>query len=243
MKNIFVLGGTSAIAQAVCRTYAAEGAGFFLVGRDLARLEIVATDLRTRGAGRVECHATAGQADQWTEYVTNAFASFGRFDVYLAAQGSLPLQDAVESDPQLLTEFFQSSVVELMQVSLLIASQFEKQGSGSCVIIGSVAGDRGRRGNFVYGAGKAALDTFCEGLRQRLSAVGPVIIVKPGPVDSPMTKHLAKTALFTTPEKVASVIRSAIRRRAAVVYAPFFWRYIMLIIRFLPRSVVKGLRA
>jgi decaprenylphospho-beta-D-erythro-pentofuranosid-2-ulose 2-reductase len=245
MKNIFVLGATSSIAQAYLRLCAPTGASFWLLGRNAARLQIVAADLKARGASAVELRTfNQGDFGALSAEVAAPFQAWGRVDVFLATQGALPSQDECERFPELLAEFFQGSAVEVMQASLLVASRFEKQGDGTCVILGSVAGDRGRRGNYVYGSAKAALDTFCDGLRQRLAPHSRVIFVKPGPVDTPMTAHLTKTALFTTPGKVAAVIEYALgRRRATVVYAPGYWRWIMMVVKLLPSGVVKKMRA
>jgi short-subunit dehydrogenase len=243
MKDILVMGATSAIAQAVCRACVKPGARFWLLGRSAERLRIVAEDLRARGAAAVEIRAIGSDFNGLKVVVDEGFRVHGRFDLFLAAQGSLPDQADLDARPQLLTEFFQANAVAIMQAALIVAPEFERQGGGAIVIVGSVAGDRGRVGNYVYGASKSALDTFCEGLRQRLAPPAVVLLVKPGPVDTPMTAHLKKSALFTTPEKVAAVILSGVRRRASVVYAPFFWRWIMTIIRLLPRKIVKRLRA
>lgn len=244
MKHILVLGATSAIAQAFCRARATTGTHFWLMGRNEARMRIVADDLLARGAAAADVRAIEpGNFSSLKTAVEEGFRVNGRFDLFLAAQGSLPSQDLCEGDPRLLTEFFQSSAVDVMQAALIVADKFERQGDGACVILGSVAGDRGRRTNYVYGAAKSALETFCEGLRQRLEPASSVILVKPGPVDTPMTAHLQKNALFSSPEKVAAIILSAIQRRAAVVYAPFYWRWIMMLIKNLPRRLVKRLRA
>jgi NADP-dependent 3-hydroxy acid dehydrogenase YdfG len=245
MKNILVLGATSSIAQAYCRLCVPAGARFWLLGRNAERLRIVAEDLMVRGAGAAEWRTfKPGDFGGLSEGIDGVFQAWGRVDVFLAAQGALPSQEECERAPERLTEFFQGSAVEVMQAALQVASRFEEQGDGACVILGSVAGDRGRRGNYIYGGAKAALDTFCDGLRQRLTSRGRVILVKPGPVDTPMTAHLDKTALFTTPEKVAKVIERALARPGAfVVYAPGYWRWIMMIVKCLPGSVVKKMRA
>jgi decaprenylphospho-beta-D-erythro-pentofuranosid-2-ulose 2-reductase len=244
MKHILVQGATSAIAQAFCRARAPSGAHFWLLGRNESRLRIVADDLRARGAARVDVRALeSGSYVSLKSAIEEGFQQNGRFDLFLAAQGSLPSQELCESDPQILTDFFQASAVEIMQAALLVAVKFEEQREGVCVILGSVAGDRGRRTNYVYGAAKSALETFCEGLRQRLEPGSRVILVKPGPVDTPMTAHLQKNGLFSSPERVADGIWAAINRRSAVIYTPFYWRWIMTIIRFLPRRLVKRLRA
>lgn len=244
MKNFLILGATSAIAQAWCRSQAAPDAHFWLVGRNEARLSAVAADLLARGSGSatVQTYITGDYAGL-DAALGEGFRAHAHFDVFLAAQGVLPDQTACEKDPRLADEVMQVNTIEIMQAALIVAGHFETRGGGACVIIGSVAGDVGRRTNYVYGASKAALDVFCEGLRQRLMPTVPVLFVKPGPVDSPMTSHIQKTALFTTPEKVAASINKGIRNQSAVIYSPNHWRLIMTIIRLLPRKIVRRLQA
>jgi len=244
MKRILILGATSAIAQAFCRLHAGPQTSFWLIGRSEARLGAVAADLLARGAASVTVRVIAPEDPSDLERaLVEGFDRHEAFDIFLAAQGTLPDQAECEKEPRLVGEVMRVNTVELMQAALLVAARFEARGVGSCVILGSVAGDRGRRSNYVYGASKAALDTFCEGLRQRLSPAVQVLFVKPGPVDSPMTAHLAKTPLFTTPEKVATDITRALGGKSATLYSPGYWRLIMTIIRLLPRKIVKGLKA
>lgn len=244
MKDVLVLGATSAIAQAVCRRCAAGGTRFWLLGRSEERLAIVAEDLRARGAGAVTTRAfAANDFVRLRAAIEEGFQQQGHFDLFLAAQGAMPEQAELERDPENVADFFQSSVVALMQAALLVGAHFERQGGGACVIVGSVAGDRGRLSNYVYGSGKAALETFCDGLSQRLSPAAHVMLVKPGPVDTPMTAHLKKSGLFTTPDKVAAAILRGLERGATVIYAPFYWRWIMAVVSRLPRGMVKRLKA
>ncbi|AKC81654.1 hypothetical protein IMCC26134_00650 [Verrucomicrobia bacterium IMCC26134] len=244
MKNHLILGATSAIAQAYCRMHAGEDTRFWLIGRNQSRLDAVAADLLTRGAASATVRTCVnGDYAGLEAALGDGFRALQAFDVFLAAQGTLPDHAACENDARLTAEVMQVNTIEVMQAALFVAKRFESRRAGSCVIIGSVAGDRGRRSNYIYGASKAALDTFCEGLRQRLLPAVQVLLVKPGPVDSPMTALLAKTALFTTPEKVAADISAAIRRRSATIYSPGHWRVIMFLIRLLPRQIVKRLQA
>src|SRR5262249_10907583 len=128
--------------------------------------------------------------------------------------------------------------------ALAAAGTLERQRHGSLVVLGSVAGDRGRRANFVYGAAKSGLATLVEGIAHRLGAAGPrAVIVKPGPVVTPMTEGFAnrKGLLWATPETVAAIVRRAADRGGPVVYAPWFWRWIMLVIRLLPARIFHRL--
>jgi short-subunit dehydrogenase len=130
-------------------------------------------------------------------------------------------------------------------ISLLthLANYFEKQRSGCVAVITSVAGDRGRQSNYVYGAAKGAVNIFLQGMRNRLSKVGvTVLTIKPGLVDTPMTAGLPKNFLFADPAVVGTRIFNAIMRGKEIVYVPWFWRWIMLIIRTIPESVFKRMK-
>jgi short-subunit dehydrogenase len=170
-----------------------------------------------------------------------ATSQLGTIDLALLAHGVLGDQTAAERDylaaePILVTNF-------LSAVSLLtwLANYCESQGRGTLAVISSVAGDRGRKSNYVYGASKAGLDALLSGLRNRCDRSGvQVLTIKPGFVATPMTAHIPKNGLFATPERVASGILNAVRRRKDVVYVPWFWRPIMTIIKAVPERIFKG---
>jgi short-subunit dehydrogenase len=242
---VIVLGATSAIAEATARLYASEGAELLLVGRKLERLAAVAADLRLRGATRVET-AICDLAD--TGDVALAFAHFvaalGGLDHVLLAYGTLGDQKKAEHDLSAARANLKVNFTSAAAWALAAADTLEQQGHGSLVVLGSVAGDRGRRANFVYGAAKAGLATLVEGIAHRFANSGPrAVIVKPGPVVTPMTEGFAnrKGLMWATPEKIASIVRGAADRGGPVVYAPWFWRWVMLIIRFLPTPIFNRL--
>jgi len=230
------------MAQSLCKLYAVSGSHFYLLGRNEQRLNIVAADLLVHGAQAVEVRVV-DSFPQLKAAAEEACQQADGLDLFLAAQGSLPSQEIVEKSGESVSELFHANAVQIMDACLCVASFFEAQGHGTCVVIGSVAGDRGRRSNYLYGASKAALEVFCDGLRQRLEPNCSLVFIKPGPVDTPMTSHLKKGALFSTSEKVAKDILSGIERGSAVVYTPSYWKWIMLVIKLLPDSVVKRLRA
>jgi short-subunit dehydrogenase len=240
-----ILGATSAIAEATARLYAAEGGELLLVGRHAERLVAIAADLRLRGAARVE---TAARDLADTIGVTAAFGGFvevlGRVDHVLLAYGVLGDQLCVTSDPDELQAMLAVNFTSATAWALAAAEVLERQGRGVVIVLGSVAGDRGRRGNFVYGAAKAGLATVGEGIAHRFADTGPrVVIVKPGPVITPMTEGFArrKGPLWARPQTVAVIVRRAAERGGLVVYAPWFWRWIMLVIRLLPARVFNRL--
>jgi short-subunit dehydrogenase len=164
-------------------------------------------------------------------------------DICLVAHGTLSDQPACQADVALTLQELKTNALSTIALLTLVAQRFERQRHGTIAVISSVAGDRGRQSNYVYGTAKAALDAFLEGLRQRLHKVGVrVVTIKPGFVDTPMTAAFRKGALWARPEQIAPRIHRAILRGTDVVYVPAFWRPIMLVIRLLPRRLFKMVR-
>ncbi|HJW94166.1 MAG TPA: SDR family NAD(P)-dependent oxidoreductase [Thermoanaerobaculia bacterium] len=227
--NLAILGATSAIAQETARCFAAEGASFFLVARDAAKCAIVADDLRARGAADVQTFI-ADLAD-FSRHAELAAAAPQSIDITLIAHGTLPDQNAIDDDPAAQAASFELNATSFISLAAHFANR-----SKTLAVIGSVAGDRGRRSNYVYGAAKAALDTYCEGLRARGTNV---VFIKPGWIDTPMTSHVRKNPLFASAQTAGRLIHDAILARRAVVYVPWFWRWISLIVRMLPAKLVK----
>jgi len=244
-QNILIVGATSGIAEALARRYAAEGAKLFLVGRNLEKLQTIASDLLARGAMGVQVFVMdANNSDLISAMTDSAWATFGSIDVAVVAHGTLPDQQRAEIDIPYAIAELRTNAESVIACLIALAEKFEIQGSGVIAVIGSVAGDRGRASNYLYGAAKAALDTFASGLRARLFKSGVhVLIVKPGFVATSMTAGLDLPALLTvTPEKVSLDIQRAITKRKNVLYTPWFWSLIMLIIRWLPIAVFKRLK-
>ncbi len=243
--NILIFGATSAIAQAVARRYAKRGARFFLVARNAERLATVAADLKARGAAEVET-AAADLADlsRHASLVSQARTALGTFDRVLVAHGTLTDQKAAEADAAVMAREIGINFISAASLLTSIATVMEGQGKGAIAVIGSVAGDRGRQSNYVYGSAKAGLGAFVQGLRHRLARHGVnVTLVKPGFVDTPMTAGLAKGGpLWAEPAQVAADIEAAMERGAAMLYTPWFWRWIMLIIRSVPDAIFRRTR-
>ena len=242
MRRVVIFGATSAIAQACARLFAAAGDPLFLVGRNPERLEAVVQDLRTRGA-KVESYAVdLADTDAHEALVARAHDALGGLDVALIAHGTLGDQKACEKDWSLAARELQTNFLSAASLLTHLANRFEAKGRGSLAVISSVAGDRGRQSNYVYGSAKAGLSAFTAGLRNRLARAGvQVLTIKPGFVDTPMTAHVPKGPLFVGPEKIARGILRAIDRRKDVVDLPWFWRWIMLVIRSVPERVFKKL--
>lgn len=241
--NILVIGATSAIAEATTRIWAAEGHSMILLGRHRTRLESIAADLRVRGAASVECaDFDATDFARHEQLVGTSFAALGSIDLVLVAHGSLGSQSACERDFSQAHHEYAVNALSVVSLLTHIANRMETQRRGTIAVIGSVAGDRGRQSNYVYGSAKAAVDVFVQGLRNRLYRAGVhVMLIKPGLIDTPMTSAFRKGALWSAPDAVASSIVRGLARRRNVVYAPSFWRPLMTVIRWIPEPFFKTL--
>lgn len=242
--HILIFGATSAIAHAIGRRYAARGANFVLVGRDPARVQANAADLTVRGAAKaVPVTADLNDSTQHKSLVDRAVTELGSLDIVLIAHGVLPDQQRCENDFDELRRVIDTNFTGVVSLASVVAAQLERQRHGSLVVFGSVAGDRGKRGNYAYGAAKAGVAVFLEGLHIRLHAQGVnVLTVKPGFVDTPMTTRFEKGPLWATPEQVAKAVCHAIDRRRSLIYVPWFWRPVMFVIRALPSAIFDRLQ-
>lgn len=243
MQKILIIGATSAIAEATARRWAAGGNALFLVARNAARLETIAADLRVRGAASVASLAMdANDTAAHAAMLDAANDALGGLDVALIAHGTLPDQKACERSVEVTLQEIATNGLSVIALATLLGEKFESQGSGTLAVIGSVAGDRGRQSNYVYGAAKGLVGLFLQGLRNRLDRKGvQVLTIKPGFVDTPMTAAFKKGALWAQPDDIAAGILRAIAKKRDVVYLPGFWRLIMLIIRHIPEFIFKKL--
>ncbi len=243
MRRILITGATSAIAQQAARHFAADRAAFLLVGRDPDKLAAVADDLRARGAKEVDT-VVVDLLDlaRCSRLIDEAVERLGGLDALLVAQGTLPDQAACEVDPELTLRELSLNAMGPITLLLRAAAHFETQRSGCLAVITSVAGVRGRRTNYVYGAAKAAVSTVLEGLRGRMGEAGvSVVDIRPGFVETPMTAHLPKKPLVATAASVGERVYRAMASGDAVVYTPWFWRWIALAIQLIPRSIFAKL--
>lgn len=242
MKNIVIVGATSAIATACARRWAAEGARFFLVARNAERLQQVADDLTARGAKLAVCHQLdVNEVGEHAAMLMRCQATLDTLDIVLVAPGTLPDQAQCQADAAVAMREFNTNVTSIIGLLTPIANLIEAQRHGTIAVISSVAGDRGRPSNYLYGSAKAALSAFCEGLNARLFKAGAhVVTIKPGFVATPMTAGLPLPGpLVVAPDKVASDITRAIEKNKDVLYTPWFWSLIMLIIRSVPKFMFK----
>ena len=244
MRKILICGATSAIARETARLFARDGDCLYLVGRDINKLQGVARDLKVRGANKTDCFAVdLNDFDRHETIIRNAMESLDGLDTVLVAHGTLSDQEACEKEYRLAEQEIRTNFLSVVSLLTPIANIFEKQGYGSIAVISSVAGERGRQSNYVYGTAKGAVSLFLQGLRNRLHSKGVhVLTVKPGFVDTPMTEHLPKNPLFAQPEDIAKGIYRAITRKKDIVYLPGYWRLIMTVINHIPEEFHKRLR-
>lgn len=239
METWILLGATSAIARAFARRLAAEGATLFLAGRDEAELEAIAADCRLRGAAGAEVLAfDARDPAGYRALIERLAAQEGVLNA-ASFVGSMPEQAAIDAEPRLIAGVIADSFTGPATFLQMLAPLLEARGTGTIVGIGSVAGDRGRLGNYVYGAAKAGFATYLSGLRNRCGRKGVhVLTVKPGPVDTSMTWGM-KMPFMTSPEAVAADIARAVKHRRNVIYSAPIWRLVMAVIRLIPEPVFK----
>ena len=244
MRRVLIVGATSAIAEATARRFARRGDALFLAARSLERLQAIADDLRVRSAAQVETAAfDAADFASHAALVDQAEAALGGLDLVLIAHGTLPEQKTCEASFDQALRELQVNALSVMSLLTAVANRFEQQGRGAIAVISSVAGDRGRQSNYVYGSAKAAVTAFLGGLRNRLQPAGVhVLTIKPGFVDTPMTRDFPKGALWASPAAIARGIEKAIDQRKDVVYLPWFWRPVMRLIREIPEPIFKKLR-
>lgn len=243
VTKIVIVGATSAMAEHCARLWLAQQVcEVLLLGRDLAKTERVADDLRVRAP---QSQVTAMQADFHDPATiarqANAICASGAVDIVLIAHGSLPDQANCQAD---LVDNQEALIVNGVS-PVLFAEAFvvhmAAANRGTLGVIGSVAGDRGRKSNYVYGAAKGLVTRYVQGLQHRLAATSVrVVLIKPGPTDTPMTAHLKQEgSKLASVEKVASDIVSGMRKGQRTVYAPGKWSVIMMIIRHLPYFIFK----
>ena len=240
-SRVLVLGATSSIAIATMRRLAAPNRHFMLVARNRDRLTAVAQDLMTRGALAVDTWVM--DLDDTTaqpEMLASAVQRLGRIDLALIAHGVLGDQPAAEADFEVAAAILHTNFISTVSLLTWLGNYLQTQHGGTLAVISSVAGDRARKSNYVYGASKGALNLFLEGLRNRIDRDGVhVLTIKPGFVATPMTAHVEHNALFASPDQIARGIVKAVNRRRDVVYLPWFWRWIMLLVCAIPNRLFK----
>ena len=212
-----------------------------LVARHRNRLTAVAQDLLARGAVKVDTWVMdLDDTAAHPEMLATAADRLGRIDLALIAHGVLGDQAAAEADFEVAAAILHTNFISTVSLLTWLGNYFQAQRGGTLAVISSVAGDRGRKSNYVYGASKGALNVFLDGLRNRIDRDGvQVLTIKPGFVATPMTAHVPQNALFASPDQVARGILKAIERRRDVAYVPWFWLWIMTLVCAIPGSRFK----
>jgi len=244
MKKIVILGATSGIVLEVQRKLARRRCELLLVARSPQRLAALQADLLIRGASQVLTYsADLSVIGQHNGIVEFACRELPNFDTVLLAYGCMLNQKESESSMEVLLEELQVDFVSAAAILTLFAAELERRRMGCIAAITSVAGDRGRRSNYVYGSAKGGLSIFLQGLRSRPHPAGVrVITIKPGPVQTPMTDGLPNAARFANPQQVAHDIVGSLERRSPdVLYTPRIWRYIMTAVKLVPETIFKRL--
>jgi len=242
--KVLIVGATSSIAHETAKLFASDGAEFFLVARNKEKLNAVAADLRVRGAQRAEeFPMDLNNFELHQQLIDIVKSNLHDIDIALIAHGTLSDQEECQNDTTKLINEFNTNCLSTLSLLTHLANYFEYRRMGCIAVISSVAGERGRQSNYVYGAAKGAVTLFLQGLRNRLSPCGvSVVTIKPGFVDTPMTAHLKKNGLFASPEKIGDQIYHAILKGKDVVYTPGFWRPIMFMIKLCPEIIFKKLK-
>lgn len=243
-RPVLILGATSAIARGAASAFASRGHALYLAGRDLEELERLASDLRLRHGVEVVCGYFDAEAyETHAAFAERVRQETGGLHGVLLAFGYLAERSDTR-DPQEGTNTIARNLTGAVSVLERCAAVLESQHSGGFIIgVSSVAGDRGRQSNYLYGAAKGGLNVYLQGLRNRLHPAGVrVLTVKPGFVDTPMTFGMPGLFLVAQPAAVGESIVRALERGRDVVYIPWFWRYIMLVIKLIPEPVFKRLK-
>ncbi|WP_405618220.1 decaprenylphospho-beta-D-erythro-pentofuranosid-2-ulose 2-reductase [Streptomyces sp. NBC_00076] len=241
-QSLLVLGGTSEIALATARRLIARRTRtVWLAGRPSPALDAAASELRALGADVHTVDFDALDPDSHEVVLGKVFAE-GDIDMALLAFGILGDQAHDEREPAGAVRVAQTNYTGAVSAGLVTASALQDQGHGSLVVLSSVAGERARRSNFIYGSSKAGLDAFAQGLGDALHGTGVhVMVVRPGFVRSKMTAGLPETPLATTPEAVAAAVELGLRRRSETVWVPGTLRVVMSALRHVPRTVFRRL--
>jgi short-subunit dehydrogenase len=242
-RKILVLGATSGIAEATCRIWATQGASLFLVARNPQKLAAVAADLRTRGATYVgTAVADLDDTDNHPELLAHAVNSLTGMDIAYFAHGILGDQAEAEQDFNAAAQIIYTNYMAPVSLLTWLANFCVQRHAGTLAVISSVAGDRGRKSNYLYGSSKAGLSAFLAGLRNRVDREGvTVLTIKPGPTRTAMTAAMPNSEKFADVDSVAESIVSAIDKRKDVLYVPFQWQPIMFVIRNIPERIFKKL--
>lgn len=241
MKDIWIiLGASSTIAKSFTRSVAETGAHVVLAGRRMDDLNAIAVDAEARGASSATAVMFDARDPATFQAILDQSALIDGKVNCAVFVGSMPAQEAIDADPTLLDGVICDSLTGPARFLQMLQPIMQAQGTGAIVGVGSVAGDRGRVGNYVYGAAKAGFATYLSGLRNALGRHGVhVLTVKPGPVDTAMTQDLGPQPFMTTADAVVSDIHKALSKRKNTLYTKWIWWPVMTVIKLIPEPIFK----
>lgn len=244
MKKIMVIGATSAIAEHCARLWAERGDALYLVARNEEHLNVIANDLKIRSGSKIDTYfLDLNNITNHATLLNAAEKSMGGLDILLIAHGTLSNQDSCEKSVEETISEIQTNALSTISLLTIISNRFEAKKNGVIAVISSVAGERGRASNYVYGSAKSMVTTFTSGLRQRLYKSNvKVTTFKLGFVDTPMTAKFKKGWLWAKPDVVAVKIVEAIDKRKDEVYIPGFWWIVMAFIKMIPNKVFNKIK-
>jgi decaprenylphospho-beta-D-erythro-pentofuranosid-2-ulose 2-reductase len=244
MKKVLIIGATSSIAEHCARIWAARGDELYLVARNEVHMLTIAVDLKVRGASKIATNCVdLNDMDRHVKLLDSAEEALGNVDIVLVAHGTLSNQKSCELSVEETLSEIQTNALSTISLLTLIANRFEVKRNGTICVISSVAGERGRASNYVYGSAKAMVTSFASGLRQRLNKSNvTVVTIKPGFVDTPMTAEFKKGFLWAKPSVVAAIIVKAVDNNKTEVYVPLRWVLIMTVIKLIPSKIFKLMR-
>jgi len=243
MKKILIIGGTSAIAQETAIYFAKDGADIFLADINQNRLIEVQKHIKALSGSNIKVgEYPISDISIHTSVFETAIRELGGLDAVLIAHGTLPDQSAIQNDNEKTIEQININFTSVVSLATLAGKYFEVQGKGCIAAISSVAGDRGRQSNYIYGAAKGGISLFFQGMRNRFAKTGiTVLTIKPGFVDTPMTAHLPKNPLYSSPQQVGKSIYDGMKNGKDIIYVPGFWRLVMFLIKHIPEGIFKKL--
>jgi len=244
-KRIVIVGATSKIAEHCARLWLAEPQiELILVGRDVEKTERIACDLRVRHSqAKIEVIITHFTDTTIIKQTIQAILTGGRIDIVLIAHGMLPKQSVCQTDLSLCHEALTINGISPILFAEVFIYAMEKANFGTLAIIGSVAGDRGRKSNYIYGAAKGMLERYVQGLAHRLAKTKvKIILIKPGPTDTPMTTEFKqKGKKLASVTEVAKDIVCKIQQGKTIIYTPARWSLIMRVIKWMPQFIFNKL--
>lgn len=247
MQNVIIFGSNSTIARSVIDKLALEHSNFYFFAREKSQLELQINDLKVKYSD-INVSADAYDALVDTGEILNgkikqAFDQLGRVDLVFIAHGNLPNQSACEENWQDANSALKVNGLSIIEICHNVAKRLKEQQQGTIAVISSVAGERGRQSNYVYGTAKGMINIYLQGLRNSLYPHNVhVLTIMPGFVDTKMTTEFKKGLLWAKPEKVANDIVKAIHAKKNVIYTPWFWRIIMRIIKLIPENKFKKMK-